>query len=108
MALIELNLEKPALKRSETITGESGETTGERDTDAGSERDETGEMERIDVVAEEPDDEPAAPGGGRVRRTAGRMVRVVGVLGVAAVGALTLRKLRARRRSKRDAADPDR
>lgn len=82
MALIELNLEKPAFKRVEsTETTDEGSETGGRES--GPE-----ESKTIDISDEE------ESGGGVGRKTA-----MLGTLAIGVLGLVTFRKLRNRRRS---------
>lgn len=82
MGFIDLNVEKPAWKRTEVV-----ESTDAADTD-----EETSPVVAEEIVAEETA-EPETESPGRLART----VRVAGGLVVAGVSLLTLRKLRSRR-----------
>ncbi len=92
MAIIELNLEKPALKRVESVEDEQvedREITAEVDTDeaadlADSETD-------VEVETETDDDES----GSRIGKYVRRLVVITGVV----AGILTARKFRQRRKS---------
>lgn len=93
MALIELNLEKPALKRTELIgTTDGEETTSSRSSD-------------IDVVEDEPMEDADAEAEGETQATSirsrgRRAARRAAMLGAVAGGAMAARKLRARRKAK--------
>lgn len=79
MALIDLTLEKPALKRTEVIESEAsgGDTRSEQDT-------------------------ANAPTETNPKRRARRVLGAVVGLAVGVVGLVTLRKLRARRKNRGD------
>ncbi|GKZ13156.1 hypothetical protein [Haladaptatus sp. T7] len=80
MALIELNLEKPALKRTELVEESEVETAEEPETET-----ETAEAEETDVEE--------TKGGSKVRTFARRAA----VLGGTAAGLAAVRKLRQKR-----------
>lgn len=81
MAIIELNVERPALKRTEVVGDEDIEEVAE---DAPVEV----ELDEADAESEE----ETSNSGGTVRRTVSRAA----LLGVAVVGLLTFKKLRSR------------
>ncbi|UPW01349.1 hypothetical protein M0R88_04400 [Halorussus gelatinilyticus] len=89
MAIIELNLEKPALKRVESVEDEQVE---EKNVTAEIDTDETAEM--VDAETEI-DQESQSGGKSRVRKYGRRLV----VLGGTAAGVAAARKLRQRRKS---------
>ncbi|WP_134670995.1 hypothetical protein [Halorussus marinus] len=84
MALIELNLEKPALKRVEA---------GEQRADDGENVELQAEIEADETAASESVDEDSS-GGGRIRRYGRRLA----ILGGTAAGIAAARKLRQRRK----------
>lgn len=90
MALIELNLDRPALKRTELV---QDDREAEAQTD---ERTDDDDEESKDVPVATEDDSRST--GGKIKRA----VRLGGTLAVAAIGAVTLKKLRDRRRSSGD------
>lgn len=80
MAIIDLTINKPALKRTEVVEADADTAeTGKSSTEAGS---------------AEGTVESAVKSGSRLRRAAG----VTGALAVGVVGLLTFRKLRGRRK----------
>ena len=95
MAIIELNLEKPALKRVESVEDEQvedREITAEVDTDEAADLVDTETDTDTEVEVEaEADDE----GGSRIGTYVRRLVVIAGVT----AGILTARKFRQRRKS---------
>ena len=92
MKILEINLEKPALKRTEVAA--RTEDAEDSENDAGSRGGDTDESSEVTDSATT-DDTPAeeSDGGGRL----GRTTAVVGTLVAGVVGLLTLKKLRSRR-----------
>lgn len=89
MALIELNLEKPALKRTELVKESEVETTEEPETETETEASEA-EIEETEVEE--------AKGRGKART----FVRRAAVLGGTAAGLAAARKLQQKRAGKGD------
>ncbi|NHN42795.1 hypothetical protein G9C85_14320 [Halorubellus sp. JP-L1] len=103
MSLIDLTINKPALKRTEVVdsTDETRTASTDEGRTASTEAARTASTDETDTG---PTDEAAGVStgsSGRLRRTA----RNVGLLGVGVVGLLTLRKLRGRRKNESTAAD---
>jgi len=93
MAIIELNLEKPALKRVESVEDEQvedREITAEVDTDEAADLVDTETDTEVEVEAEADDE-----GGSRIGTYVRRLVVIAGVT----AGILTARKFRQRRKS---------
>ncbi|WP_135828174.1 hypothetical protein [Halorussus halobius] len=113
MAIIELNLEKPALKRvesgekpSRTTTTES--TSGNRDTTESSESTvdvgtPAAESGPASTTGQEPDRQSDSGGKSRLRKYGRRMA----ILGGTAAGVAAARKLRQRRKAGSDQQDLD-
>ncbi|UPV75300.1 hypothetical protein M0R89_04340 [Halorussus limi] len=89
MAIIELNLEKPALKRVESVEDEQMEGT-QRQADVDPE-----EVANVMEVEAEPDQQSKSGGKSRVKKYGRRLA----ILGGTAAGAAAVRKLRQRRKS---------
>lgn len=99
MALIELNLEKPALKRSETV---GTETDAESDRSTADASPIDGDYESIDLTADDVDDQDEESRG-RLRRTG----RLFGIVTVGVLGAMTLKKYRNRGETPGDGANSE-
>lgn len=95
MGIIDVNIEKPALKREEIAE----KTVTESSEAADSERAEKETVE-TDTDAAIETDEPGSRNDSSTRQTRGRrLFKAVGTIGAAVVGIFTLKKLRSKRRS---------